>query len=157
MFSPVNRAIGVFSNFLNRTLFQVIRKSAVQKRRISNVGKAQHQHVLYAFERSDPGKDGKKFYKVGKSINVRQRCKSYHTLDPTGKLIHTVSCHDIHFSEKLLHMILTKHGYKTQKEVFLIKKTDLVNYMNAIGKLGDHLCVVGKESSRLQSSMNLIK
>lgn len=108
-------------------------------------------HVLYAFERSDPGMNGKKFYKVGKSINVHQRCKSYYTLDPCGKLVHTVKCDDIHFTEKLLHMILAKHGYKVQKEVFLIEKEKLIHYMNSAKILGDYLCIKGNDAKLLES------
>lgn len=108
---------------------------------------------MYAFEISGQANKKKRLYKVGKSVNVNRRVRSYKTLDPRGNLIHQVHCSDIHFAEKLLHMILTKQGYHYEREIFLIEKDNLMSMMNSVQSLADFLCQKNLQTDNLEAAL----
>lgn len=93
-------------------------------------------HVLYAYKLSGH----KNTFKVGKTVNLKSRSSAYKTLDPMGVVVHTVDCVDIHFAEKLLHMILKKHGHLTKREVFQVPFETLVLAMNNVATMSDKIC-----------------
>lgn len=84
---------------------------------------------LYAFKIRD------NTYKVGKTINLQQRIRSYKTIHPTGFVWHTVSCIDIHHSERILHDMLKMGGYHSIQEIFSLPGSTLIVYMNLVAEL----------------------
>lgn len=138
------------SGSMSQQWLTVARSPSVnEKAHVGKRSKAGSENVLYAFQRSDPAQGNRRYFKVGKSISVKKRLNSYLTLDPHGTLVYQVSCKDIHFAEKLLHMILTKHGYHHKRELFLIEKRRLIKFMDSAQRLSDYLCEKGDDPDAL--------
>jgi hypothetical protein len=93
----------------------------------------------------NPGKSGELYafvlnrkrtrFKVGKSINVAQRIRSYKTTQPDGYLLHTVRCDDIDRAEHLLHNLLKLKGHHVTQEIFSLADSMLIAYMNLVTEL----------------------
>jgi len=81
---------------------------------------------LYAFHI-----DGNNF-KVGKTINLNQRVKSYKTIHPYGTVKHKVMVEDIHHSERILHDLLKMRGFHKTQEIFTVPLETLKVYMNFV-------------------------
>lgn len=108
--------------------------------------------VLYAFQYSDMGEPGskanrKKYFKVGKTINLEQRMRAYRTLHPNGIVYHTVTfpnmplgkMPDVHHAERILHDILRMGGFHVKQEVFLVEPVVLKAHMDLVARLVQRL------------------
>lgn len=88
--------------------------------------------VLYAFECTSGTNT---LFKVGKTINLKQRIRSYNTLYPDGKVIFSIECKNIHYSERFLHDSLKMNGFHVKQEIFNIDRKLLIEYMKFAAKL----------------------
>jgi hypothetical protein len=97
--------------------------------------------VLYAFECSncnccDSGKKkGYKTFKVGKTVDLEQRTRAYRTIFPQGSTFHTVTCLDMHRSERILHEILKMKGFHVKQEIFCLPPDVLKDCMDLVSLL----------------------
>lgn len=82
--------------------------------------------ILYAFETNVNR------FKVGKTINLKQRVRQYNTVFPDGEVVHTVECDDIHHAEKVLHSLLIMGGYHVKQEIFEVPLPVLKNFMDIV-------------------------
>lgn len=109
---------------------------ATGKKRIS-------RGYLYAF----PVNDG--IFKVGKTIDMKKRMRSYRTLHPDNITLHTIFCEDIHNAEKVLHSILKMQGYHVKQELFHIPSKLLIEYMNIVSNISKRMSRDGKDVAKL--------
>lgn len=91
--------------------------------------------MLYAFkcqpcQDCSHHKDHVDTFKVGKTINIKQRLRQYKTIDPDGVLFYTVECRQMDFAEKWLHHILTLNGHHVKQELFKVKGDHLKTFMH---------------------------
>ena len=97
--------------------------------------------VLYAFQTHScvdcDVRDSEIVFKVGKTINLEQRIRSYRTLNPEGKVLFSIECKDIHSAEKWLHDILRAQGLLVKSEVFKVKPSVLIELMTFVSRLND--------------------
>ena len=98
---------------------------------------------LYAF----PVNDG--IYKVGKTIDMKKRMRSYRTLHPDNVTLHTIFCEDIHNAEKVLHSMLKMQGYHVKQELFHIPSKLLIEYMNIVSNISKRMSKDGKDAAKL--------
>ena len=88
---------------------------------------------LYAFETH------RNTYKVGKTINMDQRMRSYRTVYPDGVVFFQVCCENIHHSERILHDLLKMGSYHVKQEIFQINGALLKEYMKIVCSLDQTL------------------
>ena len=86
---------------------------------------------LYAFVLNEK----RNVFKVGKSVNVAQRIRSYRTTQPDGYIFHEVSCDDMDHAEVILHNILKLNGHHVKREIFTLPPEMLKGYMNLVSEL----------------------
>ena len=83
-----------------------------------------------------PNSEGKTVFKVGKTINLAQRCKSYRSILPDAEPMYIVSCIDRNRSERMLHNLLRINGAHVQNEIFRIEPAQLHKWMLFASHLG---------------------
>ena len=94
----------------------------------SGVGSYGTPGFLYAFVLDE--KD--QVFKVGKSVNIPNRIRSYKSTDykQEGYVYHHVSCDDMDHAERILHNILKLNGHCIKLEMFKVPSKLLKEYMN---------------------------
>jgi hypothetical protein len=85
--------------------------------------------LLYAFHLQN------EMFKVGKTIELKQRIRPYRTVVPHGYTFHTVRCENIDESEKILHSMLKLAGHHYTKEIFTVSGDVLKEYMKFVANL----------------------
>lgn len=92
--------------------------------------------VLYAFKVLD-GDGCENTYKVGKSVNLKQRIRSYKTLHPENEVLYHVQCVNMNVAEKWVHDILKAQGKHVSRELFMVDPMYLKTLMCTVAKLSD--------------------
>jgi T5orf172 domain len=114
--------------------------SSPRKSGYSERGEEQKQY-LYAIRYAD---SSGQLYKVGKTINLDQRLRTYRTLLPGGKWFYTVHVNDMHMSEKILHAMLKMKGRHVEREIFRSDGSSVKNLMELVQQIDR---IVSKRSS----------
>lgn len=105
---------------------------STKKKRLSHSTAARGKPgELYAFVLDEKNN----VFKVGKSINVRQRIRNYRTTQPDGYILHQVFCDDMDHAEIILHNILKLNGYHVKQEIFTLSPMMLKGYMDLVAAL----------------------
>lgn len=110
-------------------------------KRIANANANSKSAVLYAYTAPTPIKSqlNGPFFKIGKTVNLQSRQRSYKTLYPSGSVYYSVPCSSIHHAERILHDILKMNGHHIQREIFQIDGELLKSYMNVVAKFTDKM------------------
>lgn len=95
-------------------------------------------------------------YKVGKTINLTQRVRSYKTIHPKGSVKHTVKVSDIHHTERILHDLLKMRGCHVTQEIYCLPLETLKIYMNLVAELG-RIVMSNDGGSRIGKAMKMLK
>jgi len=107
--------------------------------------------IIYAFQYGDmvkPHENGKAYFKVGKTVNLEHRTRSYRTLHPDGTVYYRVEIPNkpvcakpaVHHAERMLHDMLKLGGYHVKQEIFLIEPEKLKKCMDLITKVVAEVC-----------------
>ena len=97
--------------------------------------------VLYAYTAPIPIKSKRTgpMFKIGKTVNLKSRQRSYKTLYPSGSVYYSVPCSSIHHAERILHDVLKMNGHHIDREIFEIEGEILKEYMNVVVKFTEKM------------------